>query len=86
LARQRGVLGTQKVQEFHFATIAAISSRSPIVQALGARIAACDVVSQFPRADQEIDMSVAVEIELGKIRNRFGGTAGRHFARPHETP
>lgn len=31
-------------------------------------------------------MSVAVEIEFVEIRNCFSGTAGRHFARPDETP
>ena len=45
-----------------------------------------DVDPQLPRAPQEIEMGVTVEIEFFKIRNRFAGTAGRHFARSHEPP
>ena len=29
-------------------------------------------------------MGVAVEIEVGEVRNRFLSAAGRHFTRPHE--
>ncbi len=45
-----------------------------------------DVVSQFPHTAQQIEVSVAVEIEVGEIRNGVRGTAGRHFAGPDETP
>ncbi len=31
-----------------------------------------DVLAQLPRASQEIEMGVMVEIEVGKIRNRLG--------------
>ena len=30
-----------------------------------------DVLAQLPRASQEIEMRVTVEIEVGEIRNRF---------------
>ena len=33
-----------------------------------------DVLAQLPRAHQEIDMRVTMEIEIGEIRNRFGRT------------
>lgn len=32
-----------------------------------------DVLAQLPRASQEIDMGVTVEIEVGKIHNRCNG-------------
>ena len=35
-----------------------------------------DVLSQLPRASQEIEMGVTVEIEVGEIGNRFVGAAG----------
>jgi hypothetical protein len=31
-----------------------------------------DVLAQPPRTSQQIEMGVTVEIEVGKIRNRFG--------------
>lgn len=31
-------------------------------------------------------MSVTMKIEFRQIRNRFGRTAGRHFALPYEVP
>lgn len=31
-------------------------------------------------------MCVTEQVELAEIRNRFGGPAGRHFARAHEPP
>ena len=31
-------------------------------------------------------MRVAVEIEVGEIRDRFMGASGRDFPRPNETP
>ena len=46
------------------------------------RVICADVVSQPPRAGQEIDMSVTIEIEVGEIRNRFVGAAGSDFAGP----
>jgi hypothetical protein len=44
-----------------------------------------DVVSQLPGTIQKIEVGVTMEIEVGEIRNRFLGTAGRDFTGPHET-
>ena len=45
-----------------------------------------DVFTQLPRASQQIEMGVAVEIEVREIRNRFGGAVGGHLTRTHEAP
>ena len=50
------------------------------------RVVCADVVSQLPRATQEIEMGVPMEIEVAEIRNRFLGAGGRDFTRPHQPP
>ena len=44
-----------------------------------------DVFPQLPRASQEIDVGMAVEIEIGQIRNRLGRPVRRHLACPYES-
>jgi hypothetical protein len=39
-------------------------------------VVGCDVLAQLPRARQEIEVRVTMEVEVGEIRNRFG-RAGR---------
>jgi hypothetical protein len=43
-----------------------------------------DIVSQFPRAIEEIEMAVAVEIDVVQIVNGFAGAGGRYLASPRE--
>ena len=43
-----------------------------------------DVVSQLPRATHEIEMAVAMKIEVGEIRNGVVGAPRRHFTGSHE--
>ena len=45
----------------------------------------CNVFPQFPRASQEIDVGMTVEIEIGQIRNRLGRPVRRHLACPYES-
>ena len=42
------------------------------------------VLPQFPRATDEIEMGMPMEIELSQIRNSLFGTARRHVTRPNE--
>ena len=44
-----------------------------------------NVFPQFPRASEEIDVGMTVEIEIGQIRNRLGRPARRHLACPYES-
>ena len=48
-------------------------------------VVGCDVFPQFPRASQEIDVGMTVEIEIGQIRNRLGRPVRRHLACPYES-
>jgi hypothetical protein len=43
-----------------------------------------EVVSQLPRATNEIEVGVTVEVEVGEIRDRFLGATGPDLARPNE--
>jgi len=38
-----------------------------------------DVLTQFPRASQQIEMGVTVQIEVSEIGNRFGRAVRRHL-------
>ena len=49
-------------------------------------VVSADVVSQPPRSTQKIEMGMTMEIEVGEIRNRFVGTAGKEFSGSHKTP
>ena len=44
-----------------------------------------NVFPQFPRASQEIDVGMTVEIEIGQIRNRLGRPLRGHLACPYES-
>src|SRR3990170_4277568 len=48
------------------------------------RVVRRDVLAQLPRASQEIEMGVTVEIEVGEIRDRLGRAVSRHLACPYE--
>ena len=48
------------------------------------RVVRRDVLAQLPRASQQIEMGVTVEIEVGEIRDRFGRAVSRHLACPYE--
>jgi hypothetical protein len=50
------------------------------------RVVRRDVLAQLPRASQEIEMGVTVEIEVGEIRDRLGRAVSRHLACPYEPP
>ena len=45
-----------------------------------------DVLAQLPRARQEIDMRVTMEIEVGEIPIASAARAGDTLACPHEAP
>jgi hypothetical protein len=49
------------------------------------RVVCADVVAQFPRTTQQIEVGVTVEIEVSEIGNGFVGTASRDLTASHET-
>ena len=48
------------------------------------RVVRRDVLAQLPRASQEIEMGVTVEIEVGEIGDRLGRAVSRDLACPYE--
>ena len=49
-----------------------------------ARATYMDIFAQRPRASQQIEMGVTVEIEVSEIRNRFSRAAACHLPRAYE--
>src|SRR5262245_34275541 len=45
-----------------------------------------DFLAQLPRASQEIDVGVPMEIAISEIVSRFGIARGSHIACPDESP
>lgn len=44
-----------------------------------------DVLPQFPRPSQQINVGMTVQIEIGQIRNRLGRPVRRHLAYPYQS-
>lgn len=49
-------------------------------------VVGADVVSHLPCPSCQIDVGMTMEVEIGEISKRFGGTPGTHLVRAHEPP
>ena len=67
-----------------------VSGDQPRVEGLGEchvhRVVRREVVAQFPRATEEVCVSVAADIEMRQVVERLLGSAGRQLPRPDEPP
>ncbi len=50
------------------------------------RVIGRDVLSEFPPTREEVQMGVAMEVEVGEIHDRLGRAVSRELAHPYKSP